>query len=231
SFCFFMCLSTAGLLDLSKGWTGICTENTTVQAEIADVHNAFRRAVQPAAADMLRMTYDQDVAAVAQAWLSKCLLRHGPPAARMLNGYELGENLFYSSSPYSWTQVISAWHGEVANFLYPNTSANGGSIGHYTQIVWNTAYKVGCGVALCSNVYFYGCHYYRAGNFKGWIPYTNGSSCASCPNNCEDKLCTNPCLVINHFLNCATLKAWFGCSNRLVSAWCPASCQCSTEII
>lgn len=84
------------------------------------------------------------------------------------------------------------------------------------QLVWNSSYKVGCGVAVCSNVYIYGCHYYRAyvalssdadaadarsqslkklivfdrGNFKGWIPYTNGSSCASCPGNCEDRLCS-----------------------------------------
>lgn len=34
---------------------GICTENTTVQAEIVDLHNAFRRAVQPTASDMLLM--------------------------------------------------------------------------------------------------------------------------------------------------------------------------------
>lgn len=33
----------------------ICTENTTVQAEIVDKHNAFRRAVQPTASDMLKM--------------------------------------------------------------------------------------------------------------------------------------------------------------------------------
>lgn len=46
----------------------------------------------------------------------------------------MGENLFYSESPYSWNKVISSWHGEVANFLYPNTSVNGGSIGHYTQV-------------------------------------------------------------------------------------------------
>lgn len=87
---------------------------------------------------------------------------------------------------------------------------------HFHQVVWSSSYKVGCGVALCSNTYFYGCQYYRAyvalcshvnpltlarnlnkkpivfdrGNFKGWIPYTNGSSCASCPGNCEDKLCS-----------------------------------------
>lgn len=46
----------------------------------------------------------------------------------------MGENLFYSSSPYSWTKVISSWHSEAANFLYPNGSINGGPTGHYTQV-------------------------------------------------------------------------------------------------
>lgn len=33
----------------------ICTENTAVQAEIIDLHNAFRREVQPTASNMLIM--------------------------------------------------------------------------------------------------------------------------------------------------------------------------------
>lgn len=36
-------------------FTGICPDNTSVQAEIVDVHNDFRRAVQPPATDMLKM--------------------------------------------------------------------------------------------------------------------------------------------------------------------------------
>lgn len=31
------------------------------------------------------------------------------------------------------------------------------------QVVWYSSYKVGCGAKLCpGNIYFYGCHYYRA---------------------------------------------------------------------
>lgn len=55
----------------------------------------------------------------------------------------MGENLFYSSSPNSWSDVISTWHGEVANFLYPSTSVNGGSIGHYTQVAAAAAHRYG----------------------------------------------------------------------------------------
>ncbi|XP_051263632.1 cysteine-rich venom protein isoform X1 [Dicentrarchus labrax] len=210
----------------------ICTENAAAQAEIVDKHNAFRRAVQPTASDMLIMSYSEEVAASAQAWVDKCVLAHGAPSTRMLNGYELGENLFYSSSPYSWTDVINAWHSEVSHYQYPRGSTNSQATGHYTQVVWNSSYKVGCGVTLCpNNIYFYGCHYYRAGNFRRWPPYKAGPPCASCPNNCDDKLCTNPCPYINKYINCPTLKNTTGCSNALVNVWCPASCKCHNEII
>ncbi|XP_049901663.1 cysteine-rich venom protein pseudechetoxin [Epinephelus moara] len=212
--------------------TNVCPNSKTLQAEIVDHHNAIRRAVQPTASNMLQMSYSEEVAASAQAWVDKCILAHGPVRSRLYDGYQLGENLFYSSKPYPWTAVINAWHSEVARYQYPNGSTNGKPIGHYTQVVWNSSYKVGCGVKLCpKNIYFYGCHYYRAGNFRRWPPYKAGPPCASCPNNCVDKLCTNPCPDINHFLNCRYLTTKTGCSNKYVLAWCPASCKCPTEII
>lgn len=51
-----------------------------------------------------------------------------------VSGYEMGENLFFSSSPNSWTNVISTWQKEAENFQYPDSSLNGKSIGHYTQV-------------------------------------------------------------------------------------------------
>ncbi|XP_017288783.1 cysteine-rich venom protein isoform X2 [Kryptolebias marmoratus] len=210
----------------------VCPESTTVQAEIEDVHNAFRRAVEPPAADMLKMTYSEELAVSAQAWVDRCILSHGPRSTRLLDGYELGENLYFSSSPSSWTEVISTWHAEKSHYLYPDVSTNGQPIGHYTQVVWSGSYQVGCGVTRCpDDIYFYGCHYKRAGNFKTWTPYKVGQPCASCPNDCVDQLCTNPCPYINGFINCPDLKIRNGCNNPLVSKWCPASCNCTTEII
>ncbi|XP_062279122.1 cysteine-rich venom protein [Scomber scombrus] len=231
-FALLICILTLHQVHSACVVVNICPENTTIQAEIVDVHNAFRRAVQPTASNMLTMSYSEDVAVSAQAWVDQCILAHGAPSTRMLNGYELGENLFYSGAPAPWTSVINAWHSEVGHYQYPKGSTNNGSIGHYTQVVWNSSYKVGCGMKLCPNgIYFYGCHYYRAGNFKGWPPYKAGPSCASCPNNCVDKLCTNPCPYINKFINCPQMKKSTGCGNKLVSTWCPASCRCATEII
>lgn len=210
----------------------VCTENTTVQAVIVNQHNAFRRAVEPTASDMLKMSWSDEAAASAQAWVNTCAMAHGPPSSRMLGDYECGENLFKSSAAYSWTDVVTAWHSEVKDYLYPNGSINGQPIGHYTQVVWNSSYKVGCGVALCpGSVWFYGCHYFRAGNFVGVAPYKVGAPCAMCPGACEDQLCTNPCPYVNKYANCAALKAKVGCNYPLVYSSCPAICRCTNEII
>ncbi|XP_074540407.1 cysteine-rich venom protein [Halichoeres trimaculatus] len=227
---FLICIVTLHQVQSACVLVNICPENKAVQDEIVDRHNAFRRAVLPVASDMLKMSYDEQLGATSQAWVEKCNLKHGPPSTRMLDGYELGENLFDSITPFSWTRVVNAWHNEMGHYDYPyglNITT-----GHYVQIVWNSSYKVGCGVALCpDNIYFYACHYYRAGNFLNWPPYKLGSPCASCPNDCEDNLCTNVCPYINYFTNCKSLKERAGCGHSLVKIWCPASCNCIDEIV
>uniref|UniRef100_A0AAY4ASC0 ShKT domain-containing protein n=2 Tax=Denticeps clupeoides TaxID=299321 RepID=A0AAY4ASC0_9TELE len=209
----------------------MCTNETATQQEIVDQHNNFRRVVKPSASNMLKMTWSQTVADSAQQWVNQCQLTHGPVSSRMVGGYQCGENLFLASKPYSWTEVITAWHSEVQNYHFPTGSTNGRPIGHYTQVVWYSSYQVGCGAAQCGNLYFYGCQYFRAGNFKGIAPYTAGEPCAKCPNSCEDNLCTNPCPYINKYINCPALKRQGGCGNYFVRTWCPALCECTDKII
>lgn len=229
-FAFLICILTLHQVHSACILQAICPENKAVQDEIVGQHNAFRRAVQPAASDMLKMSYSEQLAASSQAWVDNCELAHGPRSSRLLNGYELGENLFYSNAPFSWTEVVEAWHSEVDIYSYPDGPDN--STGHYLQVVWNSSYKVGCGVAQCpENIYLYACHYYRAGNFQDWPPYAPGPPCAACPNDCEDNLCTNPCPYIDQVLNCPSLIAEHGCADSRVKDWCVASCQCIAEII
>lgn len=211
--------------------TEICTNVTSVQDEIVNQHNAFRRAVSPSASNMLKMNWSQEAAVSAQNWANTCSMVHGEPSTRMLGTYQMGENLFKSTGMVKWTSVVTAWHNEVANYVYPTGSANTQPIGHYTQVVWYSSYSVGCGAAKCGSNYFYVCHYFRAGNFKGVAPYTQGQSCAACPGACEDKLCTNPCPHINKYSNCASLVAALKCTYPGMTDWCPASCLCSGKII
>ncbi|XP_041650212.1 cysteine-rich venom protein ophanin [Cheilinus undulatus] len=139
---------------------GICTEDLDVQAEIVNLHNALRSNVQPSAKNMLKMRYSAEVAASAQAWIDNCQLAHGPNTSRIIKGYELGENLHESTEIKTWTEVINAWYAERGRYTYPRGVTY--PTGHYTQVVWFSSYEVGCGVKLCNDVYFYGCHYYRA---------------------------------------------------------------------
>ncbi|KAK1806363.1 hypothetical protein P4O66_004882, partial [Electrophorus voltai] len=136
-------------------------------------------------------SWSKEVAASSQDWANTCAMAHGPPSSRMIReGYQMGENLFQSTTPLTWTDVVTAWHSEYKNYKYGFGSINGKSIGHYTQVVWYSSYKVGCGIAKCGDRYFYSCRYYRAGNFNGVAPYTEGVPCSACPQACEDKLCS-----------------------------------------
>uniref|UniRef100_A0A4W4E398 SCP domain-containing protein n=1 Tax=Electrophorus electricus TaxID=8005 RepID=A0A4W4E398_ELEEL len=107
-------------------------------------------------------SWSKEVAASSQDWANTCAMAHGPPSSRMIRGYQMGENLFQSTTPLTWTDVVTAWHSEYKNYKYGFGSINGKSIGHYTQVVWYSSYKVGCGIAKCGDRYFYSCRYYRA---------------------------------------------------------------------
>ncbi|XP_076868501.1 cysteine-rich venom protein kaouthin-1 [Brachyhypopomus gauderio] len=180
---------------------------------------------------MLEMKWSNTLAASAQAWTDSCTMNHGPVSSRMVNGYQVGENLFKSTDKASWTSVVTAWHSEVVDFKYPLTSKKDSQTGHYTQVVWYSSYQVGCGVTDCGEFLFYACHYYRAGNFKSIPPYTKGTPCSACPHACSDKLCTNPCPYINKYLICDWLKNKGTCANYFVLKNCPALCKCDGKII
>uniref|UniRef100_A0A671RKQ7 Cysteine-rich venom protein ENH1-like n=1 Tax=Sinocyclocheilus anshuiensis TaxID=1608454 RepID=A0A671RKQ7_9TELE len=211
---------------------GVCTDLTSVQQEIVDVHNAYRRAVEPTASNMLKMSWSDAVARSAHGWTDQCNMTHGPPSSRMIDGYEMGENLFKASAVYSWTDVINAWHSEVNYYEYPIGSTNGQPIGHYTQVVWYNSYEVGCASQIKVVSCVHPCPFLHfSGNFRGVPPYSLGDPCAACPDDCEDDLCTNPCPYINTFTNCDELKEMATCDNSVVSQWCPASCQCEDRIV
>ncbi|KAI9999834.1 hypothetical protein NQD34_011677, partial [Periophthalmus magnuspinnatus] len=113
----------------------LCTNKTEVQNEIVDLHNQFRRNVQPAAQDMLQMSWSDEITAGSQTWVDGCTLRHAAPSTRLLEaGYRLGENMYFSSRSNNWNSIITTWFNEVENFKYPNGSTNGKETKHYTQV-------------------------------------------------------------------------------------------------
>ncbi len=150
-------------------------------AAIVAAHNKLRAEVGVTK----KLTYSKTLAASAQAWANNlkrtnhCQMRHSEPDGKY------GENLFWGSAV-DWTdgrkelqkvsskRVVEDWGSEKADYDYnSNQCAAGAMCGHYTQIVWRTTTKVGCGVAVCEDTkeQVWACQYQPAGNWVGKKPY------------------------------------------------------------
>ncbi|XP_033619234.1 cysteine-rich secretory protein 3 isoform X2 [Fukomys damarensis] len=181
--------------DEKQVFAALSTTIPRVQREIVNKHNELRRAVSPSASDMLKMEWSSAAARKAQVWADQCKYRHSRNEDRKLD-VSCGENLFMSSAPYSWSSAIQLWYDEEENFIFnvgPKTPS--AVIGHYTQVVWYSSSRVGCGIAHCPRnpvlKYYMVCQYCPAGNYvaRRYAPYKQGAPCASCPGHCEDGLC------------------------------------------
>ncbi|XP_006765776.1 PREDICTED: cysteine-rich secretory protein 2 [Myotis davidii] len=219
-----------------QAFSALLTTQGNIQKEIVNKHNELRKAVSPSASNMLRMEWDREATANAQKWANKCTLQHSDPEERKTNT-KCGENLYMSSDPNEWSIAVQSWFEERHDFVYGVGPKSPSSVvGHYTQLVWYSSYRLGCGVAYCPNQeslkYFYVCHYCPAGNnvSKKNTPYQQGEPCASCPNNCNNGLCTNSCQYEDLLSNCGSLKTTAGCGHELLKEKCKATCLCENKI-
>ncbi|XP_023567704.1 cysteine-rich secretory protein 3-like [Octodon degus] len=181
---------------MDRAFSALSTTLPEVQKEIVNKHNELRRAVSPKASNMLKMEWSSAAAEKAQGWANQCKHGHSSKAYQKLN-VSCGENLFKSNVPFSWSAAIQSWYNENKDFTFgegpkPPTAV----VGHYTQVVWYSSFRVGCGTAYCPNFprlkYSMVCEYCPAGNFEErlYTPYKQGDPCASCPSHCEDGLCS-----------------------------------------
>ncbi|OWK56652.1 Cysteine-rich venom protein pseudechetoxin [Lonchura striata] len=93
---------------------------------------------------MMKMEWCPAAAENAQNWANQCTLSHSPPNLRGTSNTTLfsdvlcGENLFMSSAPFSWSDVLQAWYNEEKNFEYgTGAKMKGAMFGHYTQVdIW-----------------------------------------------------------------------------------------------
>ncbi|XP_022666705.1 cysteine-rich venom protein LEI1-like [Varroa destructor] len=143
-------------------------------------------------------------AKTAQKWANKCLML----AHASLEGLndpvmgQCGQNIFVVSTQVPWSFAIRVWDIEKHNFSYGGIRNNSiGLNGHYTQLVWASSNKVGCGYSPCqmkfqntTRVFHnYVCNYCPIGNhpLTRDYPYKSGAPCASCPSSCRGgRLCS-----------------------------------------
>ncbi|BFZ03602.1 hypothetical protein BsWGS_06641 [Bradybaena similaris] len=185
---------SACLAKSSKAVTGGVSED--LKKEIVAQHNELRSNVIPMPVNMLKMTWDEELAMVAQGWTDACVMdateRFKHDTLRFLPGrFSVGQNLGYGQN--SFKELIEAWYGEKPDYdpsFGKDASGILDMVGHYTQMVWASTNKIGCGFTQCNRRKFYVCNYAPAGNVVPFLqPYKNGTQkCADCLK-CSDNLC------------------------------------------
>ncbi|PKK23022.1 peptidase inhibitor 16, partial [Columba livia] len=171
-----------------------CSLSDEERKIILDGHNKYRSQVSPPAMDMLKMSWDAELEAFAQAYAEKCIWDHNKERGRR------GENLFAMAPVLDLEFAVEDWNAEEKYYnLTTSTCVPGQMCGHYTQVVWASTHQIGCGAKFCEKIegidtedmYLLVCNYYPPGNMKGRKPYREGPSCSQCPEGrvCVDSLC------------------------------------------
>ncbi|XP_008150183.1 peptidase inhibitor 16 isoform X2 [Eptesicus fuscus] len=162
---------------------------------MVDLHNLYRAQAAPAAANMLQMRWDAELAAFAKAYAQQCVWGHNKERGRR------GENLFaIMDEGVDVPLAVKEWHVEREHYNFSAaTCARGQMCGHYTQVVWAKTERIGCGSHFCeklqgveeTNIHLLVCNYEPPGNVKGHRPYQEGTPCSQCPSGyrCENSLC------------------------------------------
>lgn len=127
-----------------------------------DSHNDMRNRYK-----LSPLQWDNGIAAYAQRWADHlkqhrdCKMQHRSVAG-ITEGKSYGENLAWNWHPRaglkSGTFISSPensvllWTQECKDYNYQNNSCvTGKQCGHFTQVVWNTSVRVGCGMAICDH--------------------------------------------------------------------------------
>lgn len=126
-------------------------------------HNSARSAV-----GVGNMVWNTTLAAYAQTYANSrkgdCQLVHS-------NG-PYGENLAKGNNGFTGTAAVKLWVDEKPYYSYNTNACAGGECLHYTQVVWQSSYRVGCARVQCNNGWwFVSCNYDPPGNWDGEWPY------------------------------------------------------------
>ncbi|GFY63566.1 hypothetical protein TNIN_46311 [Trichonephila inaurata madagascariensis] len=171
--------------------------------DVIRAHNEYRDKVStgqesaaggmPTAANMMEMVWDDELASIAQKHAEQCKFRHDCYACRQVDRFMVGQNIYmamswgYPDKSY-WRPMVKAFYDEIEQFdksyIEPFVF---GSYGHFTQVVWATSWRVGCGKAVFKDKKWYKtylvCNYGPAGNMMGGEMYKEGETCSECPSN------------------------------------------------
>jgi len=181
-------------------------------AAIVLKHNELRSSME--ASDMMKMEWNSELAARAQAHSSTCPSSHTDSSILGTDGENMAGyagSSFVLTDQTDVTDSVQQWFNEKAD---SGTYQNGGQFtgfdsctgtcGHYTQVVWASANEIGCGLSSCPMGSMPGyqltCQYSTSlpgrfgGNMMGSTIFTPGTACSACPIEpevCVDGLCVH----------------------------------------
>ncbi|XP_037276387.2 scoloptoxin SSD43 isoform X1 [Rhipicephalus microplus] len=182
--------------------------NMAEKADVLKAHNDFRSRVAqgqlsgfPAATNMYRMKWDDDLAQVAQAFTNLCDDRHDKEVQRKTSKFpKVGQNIAWNYEP-TQTEVINSagrvkdWFDEYQDFnpgnVDPFRVSPGRVVTHFTQVAWAETRYIGCGYThyklrnddnpRFSYKKLFACNYAPGGNMIGKSMYKIGAACSACP--------------------------------------------------
>ncbi|KFM70245.1 Venom allergen 5, partial [Stegodyphus mimosarum] len=178
--------------------------NSKDKSLILKFHNEYRSKVAtgkephagglPTASNMMEMVWDSELEVIAQKHAETCVFKHDCNNCRKVARFPVGQNIAIKKSTKAiqsadWHWMIKKLYDEVSLFnkKYLKSYSGGKAFGHFSQIIWATTYKIGCGWVLYKegmwyNSYFV-CNYGPAGNMNGVEVYKPGKTCSACPKN------------------------------------------------
>jgi uncharacterized protein YkwD len=154
------------------------------QQTILSLHNQFR-----AAAGVAPLVWDDQLAADAQVWVDVLVERGGTlahsnpadpndPATGSAKGE--GENLAggrsAATAPAQWYEEKPLFDAAPNKTGFNDTNPDWVNWGHYTQMMWSTTTKIGCGTAPGPRYQITSCRYSPPGNFDGQMAYPNADT-------------------------------------------------------
>ena len=208
----------------------ICQYGLTEEEKrkIVDQHNKLRSRValglehrgvggvgQPSAANMRKLSWDDELAQISQTWANQCLGEaeiYHDKNRRTLEWSHVGQN--YASKSHTSnlgdkfiTKMVQDLYDEVQDFPaknikpfdmkkdvpWDNKEGKPKKVGHYTAMVWAETYKVGCGFIMHNRGEWYKkvlvCDYGPGGNYVGGEMYKIGEPGSLCSGAVENGLC------------------------------------------
>eukprot|EP00057_Strongylocentrotus_purpuratus_P007720 XP_011662194.1 PREDICTED: cysteine-rich secretory protein 2-like [Strongylocentrotus purpuratus] len=164
------------------------------KSEILAKHNQYRSEVQPPAANMLPLQWNDEIAKMSQSWTKRCDLTLKGPSSTEWTACRLGRSVSFVPKTKHFLDFLDKWNNVTEDYNFEdNTCAD--ICYRYTQMVRATTSFVGCGLAECFGGKLFYCMYGPSGD-ETKRPYESGLPCSSCPDSegvtysCENNLCT-----------------------------------------